>query len=161
MSWERTKRRELYETIFDYVRGRPRPRTGPYSAAHLLEGLNRSAAHAIRYAIKDPSIKILCTGAFQTLQGIRQAITAGDCDAVTMARPLLANPDLPCEILAAEAAGRDDYQAKEPCSLCNRCLLAAPEFPVGCLDDRRYVARYSDPSTRYDAMIHDLFALYR
>jgi 2,4-dienoyl-CoA reductase-like NADH-dependent reductase (Old Yellow Enzyme family) len=161
MSWERTKRHALYEGILEFVRGLPRPRKGPGSAAHRLEGVNRVAARAIRSAIKDPSIKVLCTGAFQTLRGIREAVTSGDCDAVTMVRPLLANPELPREILAAEAAGREDYEAEEPCSLCNRCLLAAPEFPVGCLDDRRYVARFPDPAERYDAMINDVFSLYR
>ena len=85
----------------------------------------------------------------------------GACDAVTMVRPLLANPELPKEILAAEQAGRDDYEAEEPCSLCNRCLLAAPKFPVGCLDERRYEKRYPDPEERYDAMMNDLFDLYR
>ena len=101
---------------------------------------------------------MLCAGAFQTLRGIRDAIAGQDCDAVTMVRPLLANPKLPNKILAAEAAGRADYEADEPCSLCNRCLLAAPEFPVGCLDDRRY-ERYPQGPKRYDAMINALFDL--
>ena len=78
-----------------------------------------------------------------------------------MVRPLLANPDLPVDILAAEAAGEQDYEAVEPCSLCNRCLLAAPEFPVGCLDDRRFERYYFDPVERYDAMIKKMFALYQ
>jgi len=92
---------------------------------------------------------------------MREAIGGGDCDAVTMVRPLLANPNLPNDILAAEAAGKEVYEAEEPCSLCNRCLLAAPEFPVGCLDDRRFEQRYPDRAERYDAMIRELFALYR
>jgi 2,4-dienoyl-CoA reductase (NADPH2) len=78
-----------------------------------------------------------------------------------MVRPLLANPDLPAKILAAEDRGETDYEAAEPCSLCNRCLLAAAEFPVGCLDDRRFEQRYPDPQARYDAMIEELFDLYR
>jgi hypothetical protein len=78
-----------------------------------------------------------------------------------MVRPLLANPSLPAKILEAEADGANDYEAKEPCTLCNRCLLAAPEFPVGCLDERRYEEQYPDYRARYDAMIGKLFELYR
>jgi hypothetical protein len=40
-------------------------------------------------------------------------------------------------------AGYLPAETPEPCSLCNRCLLAAPEFPVGCLDERRCEARFS------------------
>jgi len=161
IGWERTIRKELYSSGLDFFRGRQRPRKGPGSAARNLEGINRTAAREIRTNITDKSIPVLCTGAFQSLSGIRDAIESGDCDAVTMVRPLLANPDLPKHILAAEAAGEANYEADEPCSLCNRCLLAAPEFPVGCLDDRRYEQRHQDPFKRYDAMIKDLFALYK
>jgi 2,4-dienoyl-CoA reductase-like NADH-dependent reductase (Old Yellow Enzyme family) len=161
IGWERTIREKLYASGIDFLWGRQRPRKGVDSAARNLEGINRTAAREIRIAITDKSVPVLCTGAFQTLGGIRDAITSGDCDAVTMVRPLLANPDLPKLILAAEAAGSQAYEPDEPCSLCNRCLLAAPEFPVGCLDDRRYEQRYPDPAQRYDAMIKELFALYQ
>jgi 2,4-dienoyl-CoA reductase-like NADH-dependent reductase (Old Yellow Enzyme family) len=160
VGWERTIRKKLYSSGFDFLCGWQRPRKGPDSAAHLLEGINRAAAREIKNNI-GKSIPVLCTGAFQSLRGIRDAIAVGDCDAVTMVRSLLANPNLPQEILAAEADGKADYEPGEPCSLCNRCLLAAPEFPVGCLDDRRYENRYPNPVERYDAMIKDLFALYQ
>jgi len=160
MLWERTNRHHLYGSLFDYLRGRPRPRKGEQSGARRLEGTNSAASHAIRDAIKDRSIKVLCTGAFQTLGGIRRTILNDDCDAVTMVRPLIANPDLPRCIVEAEKRDLADYEASEPCSLCNRCLLAAPEFPVGCLDERRYEARFPDPLQRYEAMMRELFALY-
>jgi 2,4-dienoyl-CoA reductase-like NADH-dependent reductase (Old Yellow Enzyme family) len=160
IGWERTIRKKLYSSELDFLCGSQRPRKGPDSAAHLLEGINRAAAREIKNNVAK-SIPILCTGGFQSLKGIRDAIAVGDCDAVTMVRSLLANPNLPNEILAAEAQGKVDYEAEEPCSLCNRCLLAAPEFPVGCLDDRRYTKRHPNPIERYDAMIKDLFALYQ
>jgi len=161
IAWERTIKKELYSSTLDFLLGRQRPRKGDSSAAHNLEGINRKAAREIRTAISDKSVPILCTGAFQSLRGIRDAIAGGDCDAVTMVRPLLANPHLPTKIVEAEKAGAVDYEADEPCSLCNRCLLAAPEFPVGCLDDRRFVQRYPNPVERYDEMIKRLFDLYR
>ena len=37
---------------------------------------------------------VLCTGGFQTAAIIEEAIARGDCDAVTIARPLIANNDL-------------------------------------------------------------------
>jgi 2,4-dienoyl-CoA reductase (NADPH2) len=161
MAWERTNRHALYDGFVDFLRGRPRPRRGEGSGARRLEGTNATASHAIRAAIADPAIKVLCTGAFQTLGGIRRTIRNGDCDAVTMVRPLIANPDLPLRLLEAEAQGLGDYEAPEPCSLCNRCLLAAPEFPVGCLDERRFEARVpADPLKRYEEMMRELFALY-
>lgn len=159
-AWERTIRNQLYDGFLNFLIGRQRPWREPLSGWRNLEGLNRSAAREIRTAISNKK-PVLCTGAFQTLRGIREAIASGDCDAVTMVRPLIANPDLPKAILRAEAQGADDFAAEEPCSLCNRCLLAAPEFPVGCLDDRRYEQRIPDPVKRYDAMIKDLFDLYR
>jgi 2,4-dienoyl-CoA reductase (NADPH2) len=159
--WERTIRNQLYSSTWNFLRGRQRPWREPQSGWRNLEGINRAAAREVRIGITDKRIPMLCTGAFQTLGGIRQAIVSGDCDAVTMVRPLLANPELPRQILEAEAGGLDDFAAEEPCSLCNRCLLAAPEFPVGCLDDRRYERRHPDRVKRYDAMIANLFQLYR
>jgi 2,4-dienoyl-CoA reductase (NADPH2) len=47
MAWERTIRRELYSSGFDFFLGRQRPRKGPGSAAHNLEGVNRGAAREI------------------------------------------------------------------------------------------------------------------
>ena len=38
---------------------------------------------------------VICAGGFQTQSVIARAIEGGDCDAVSMARPLLANNDLP------------------------------------------------------------------
>jgi 2,4-dienoyl-CoA reductase (NADPH2) len=94
-----------------------------------LEGVNLGAARAIKAAV---SIPVICTGGFQTASVIREALTAGDCDAVSIARPLLANPDLP-QVLAS---GRD--RADRPCTYCNRCLIAVLEAPLGCYDESRF-----------------------
>ena len=86
MVWERTLRRRLYRTFGDFLRGRPRSRPEP--AFQLLEGVNRDAAREIKKVVRIP---VLCTGAFQSRRGIEDALRE-DCDAVTIARPLLANP---------------------------------------------------------------------
>jgi 2,4-dienoyl-CoA reductase (NADPH2) len=77
-------------------------------------------------------IPVLCTGGFQDGALIRKAIAEGYCDAVTMARPLIANNDLP-QILKT---GQD--QPERPCTFCNRCLVNAVANPLGCYDIRRF-----------------------
>jgi 2,4-dienoyl-CoA reductase (NADPH2) len=145
--WERALRKRLYRSFGDYLRGR-QPDAAPY-AWELLEGLNRAAARAIK---KSVGIPVLCTGAFQSQRGIEAAL-ASDCDAVTIARPLVANPDLPNRLKQAIAGNATDYRPPKPCSLCNRCLLAVLEHPFGCYDERRYQS--------YDEMIERVMAIYR
>jgi 2,4-dienoyl-CoA reductase (NADPH2) len=96
----------------------------------------------------------LCTGAFQSRRGIEQALDDGDCDAVTIARPLVANPDLPLKLKRAVEEGNRDWKPERPCSLCNRCLLAVLEHPFGCYDARRY-------DDDYDRMIDAVMNIYR
>ena len=145
MVWERTLRRSLYRTFGDFVMGRPRQ--PPEPAWKLIEGVNRAASREIKTAV---GIPVLCAGAFQSRQGIEDALRE-DCDAVTIARPLLANPDLPNQIRRAVDENRYDVPAK-PCTLCNRCLLAVLEHPLGCYDE----SRYAD----YDDMIANVRKIY-
>jgi len=51
------------------------------------------------------------------------------------------------------AGNATDYRPPQPCSLCNRCLLAVLEHPFGCYDERRYQS--------YDEMIERVMAIYR
>jgi 2,4-dienoyl-CoA reductase-like NADH-dependent reductase (Old Yellow Enzyme family) len=97
-----------------------------------VEGFNLADARAIKESV---SVPVLCTGGFQTASVIRRAIERGDCDAVTIARPLVANNDLP----KLFAGGRD--RAPRPCTFCNRCLFNVVENPLGCYDERRYDSR--------------------
>jgi 2,4-dienoyl-CoA reductase (NADPH2) len=97
-----------------------------------IEGQILPDARIIKQAVPVP---ILCTGGFQTASVIRQAITNGDCDAVSMARPLVANNDLVKQF----AAGRD--RAEKPCTYCNRCLLQVVEHPLGCYEELRFPDR--------------------
>jgi 2,4-dienoyl-CoA reductase (NADPH2) len=94
-----------------------------------VEGLNLQSAAAIR---REVSIPVLCTGGFQTASVIRGAIERGDCDGVTIARPLIANPDL----VRVFAGGRE--RAEKPCTYCNKCLVNVIENPLGCYELSRY-----------------------
>ncbi|MBM2821898.1 MAG: oxidase [Thermoleophilia bacterium] len=108
-----------------------------------VEGSLLPDAAAIKRAV---SIPVLCTGGFQTASVIGQALRDGDCDAVTIARPLVANNDL----VQLFAQGVD--RAPRPCSYCNKCLFNVLENPLGCYDERRYASR--------DEMIHEIYSVF-
>jgi 2,4-dienoyl-CoA reductase-like NADH-dependent reductase (Old Yellow Enzyme family) len=108
-----------------------------------IEGINLGSARAVKEAV---SIPVLCTGGFQTASVIAGAIERGDCDGVTSARPLVANPDL----VRHFEAGRD--RAPRPCTYCNRCLFRFIEDPLGCYEPARYSSR--------EEMISEVLSVY-
>ena len=71
----------------------------------------------------------------------------GDCDAVTIGRPLIANNDLVQQF--ATGIGRPS----NPCTYCNACLVNAPENPLGCYDETRFPSR--------EAMVAEILSVYR
>ena len=95
---------------------------------------------------RQAGIPVLNTGGFQRGSLIRKGIEEGYFDGVAIARPLIANNDLP-NILAS---GKD--LPDKPCSFCNRCLLNAIANPLGCYDLRRYAS--------YDEMIEDVMSVF-
>lgn len=109
----------------------------------VIEGVNLADADAIRRAV---AIPVICTGGFQTASTIRDAIIAGHCDAVSMARTLIANPDLPRMF----EQGLD--RPPVPCTYCNRCLVNVVENPLGCYDESRFTTR--------EAMVRSIFSVF-
>jgi 2,4-dienoyl-CoA reductase-like NADH-dependent reductase (Old Yellow Enzyme family) len=97
-----------------------------------IEGLNLADARKVKAAVNVP---VICTGGFQTASVIAAAIQRGDCDVVSIARPLIANNDL-VEIFRS---GKD--KAEKPCTYCNRCLANVIENPLGCYDETRFDSR--------------------
>ena len=89
---------------------------------------------------------VICTGGFQTASVIRKAIADGECDAVSMARPLVANNDLVKQF----AAGRD--RAERPCTYCNKCLVHVVEHPLGCYEESRFPSR--------EAMLEEVMSVF-
>lgn len=108
-----------------------------------IEGINLPAAKAIKAAVQVP---VLCTGGFQSAEIIREAIRQQFCDAVTIARPLIANNDLVQQF----AAGRG--RPAVPCTYCNRCLVNAVENPLGCYDVSRFPTR--------EAMVAEIMSVF-
>lgn len=108
-----------------------------------IEGLNLPDAAAIKKAVNIP---VLCTGGFQTASVVRRAIEEGMCDAVSIARPLVANNDL----VQLFAAGHDS--PPNPCTYCNKCLANATENPMGCYEESRFASR--------DNMIRQILSVF-
>jgi 2,4-dienoyl-CoA reductase-like NADH-dependent reductase (Old Yellow Enzyme family) len=113
---------ELFRKRWDKARGE----------MSKVEGLNLPDARAIKAAVNIP---VICTGGFQTASVIRQAIDSKGCDAVSIARPLIANNDLVKQF----EQGRD--RPEVPCTYCNRCLVNAVENPLGCYEVSRFPSR--------------------
>ena len=111
--------------------------------ADEIEGKNLPDSRAIKAAV---GIPVICTGGFQTASIIDKAILDGDCDAVSAARPLIANNDL------VETFRRGQDRADKPCTYCNRCLVNVVENPLGCYEQSRFPTR--------EAMIAQIMSVY-
>ena len=81
-------------------------------------------------------LPVIVNGGFQERSLIEDALDRG-CDLVSMARPLLANPEL-LQIL------RHREKPENPCTFCNRCDLRTSLFPVGCYDVSRFGGDYGE-----------------
>jgi 2,4-dienoyl-CoA reductase-like NADH-dependent reductase (Old Yellow Enzyme family) len=108
-----------------------------------VEGALLPDSAAIKRAV---SIPVLCTGGFQSASVIDRALRDAACDAVTIARPLVANNDL----VRMFADGLE--RAPRPCSYCNKCLFNVLESPLGCYDESRYASR--------EEMIREIYSVY-
>lgn len=108
------------------------------------EGVNLKDSAEIR---RNVTIPVLCTGGFQVASAVRQAIDDKACDGVSIARPLMANPDL----VKVWAAGHNEPE--RPCTFCNKCLFHVLEDPLGCYDVTRF-------DGEHDAMVKELMSFY-
>jgi 2,4-dienoyl-CoA reductase-like NADH-dependent reductase (Old Yellow Enzyme family) len=108
-----------------------------------IEGQNLPGARAVKAAVPVP---VICTGGFQTASVIAGAIARGDTDAVSIARPLIANNDL------VERFRRGEERADRPCTYCNRCLANVVKHPLGCYEESRFPSR--------EAMIAEIMSVF-
>jgi 2,4-dienoyl-CoA reductase (NADPH2) len=132
---------QLFRNFPDLARrqwnqGAPRP--------DEIEGQNLPDARRVKAAIGVP---VICTGGFQTASVIAAALDRGDCDAVSIARPLIANNDL------VEIFRRGQDRPERPCTYCNRCLVNVVENPLGCYEESRFASR--------DAMIAQIMSVFQ
>lgn len=108
------------------------------------EAANAEDAFQIKQNVAVP---VICTGGFQTASVIRDLLKRGYLDAVAIARPLIANNDLP----KIWESGVD--RAPKPCTYCNRCLLNVLQNPLGCYDVTRY-------DGDHDKMVAEVLSVY-
>lgn len=108
-----------------------------------VEGINLADCRAVKQAV---SVPVVCTGGFQTASVVAAAIERGDCDGVTIARPLIANPDL----VELWRAGHD--RPPRPCTYSNKCLINQLENPLGCYDLSRFGSR--------EEMVEEILSVY-
>ena len=136
LAWERRLRKELYPNFWDYLCGKQPEVKSPDAGWRKIEGLLVDSARRVKQNLK--SAKVLVTGGWQTLGAIQAGLDRGDFDMVTGARTWMANLNAPNDIVAASRKGKKDWEPARPCSMCNRCLVAAPKHAVMCLDSTRF-----------------------
>ena len=138
-------RNPLMRRVFLYLwhRSQERPEN--------IEGALTKEAHAIRDSIRKlrSDVPVICTGGFQTASKICSVIDRGDCDAVSIARPLVANNDMVRYFERGE-----ELPEKKRCTYCNRCLLNALENPLACYEPVRF-------DYDYDAMTKEALSVFK
>lgn len=130
-------RYELLRPLFHWVWFR-------FKEGRPIEGVSAQEALAIKRAV---SIPVINTGGYQKRSLIERYLNEGYLDAVSMARPLVANPDL----MKHWEAGLDE--PPRPCTFCNKCLLNAPKSPMGCYELSRF-------GNNHDRMIEAVNRIY-
>jgi 2,4-dienoyl-CoA reductase-like NADH-dependent reductase (Old Yellow Enzyme family) len=90
------------------------------------------------------TIPVIVNGGFQLRSQVQQALNT--CDFVSMARPLLANPDLP------RLFQKGIEKPRELCTFCNRCAVRTTLFPLGCYEPERFARdKHGQLRTRKEA----------
>jgi 2,4-dienoyl-CoA reductase-like NADH-dependent reductase (Old Yellow Enzyme family) len=129
---------KILRPIFTFLWGRTKK-------DHPVEAVSSEYSKEIK---KNVQVPIINTGGYQDAGVIRRVIAEGYTDAVSIARPLIANRTLP----QVFADGKD--LPEKPCSFCNRCLVNAIANPLGCYDVRRY-------GGDHEAMVAEIMTVFR
>ena len=94
--------------------------------------VNVDLAQRFKQAVNIP---IIANGGFQKRDLIEATLCAQKCDMISIARPLLANPDL----LEVFQAGKNEPD--NPCTFCNRCCTRTAVLPLGCYEPLRFASQ--------------------
>ena len=92
------------------------------------EGMNLDYADRFRREIGLP---VIANGGFQNQAAVEDALRDGQCDFVSMARALIANPNL-VKLFA------ENRRPERPCTHCNRCAARTATSPLGCYEPLRF-----------------------
>jgi 2,4-dienoyl-CoA reductase (NADPH2) len=110
-----------------------------------IQGINLEYAAAVKKALHIP---VICTGGFQDGAFIAQALREGKTDAVSIARPLIANNDLVRYFERGE-----EMPEKKRCTYCNKCCFADIAWPLGCYELSRF-------DGDYEAMMRQVMSVF-
>lgn len=126
-----------------------------FRRGNVIEGINAEYSRYLRSEIIkiDPSVKFLCTGGFQHASNIAHVIRDGSCDGVSMARPLIANNDLPNILRTANGPTR-----QKECTYCNKCLVNDLANPLGCYEVSRYDGDTFEE--KWEALIKEVMTVF-
>jgi len=90
-------------------------------------------------------LPVIANGGFQARSVIEDALAGGKCDAVAIARALLAHPNL------VQMFEQGVNEPSNPCSYCSECCARTAVLPLGCYDQRRFAS--------HDEMVDQIMAL--
>ena len=138
LTFERGRWRKFFSTVTTIGVGRSLPafqRVPVRFAAPLLDwGLRRVAAYSegfnLRYSklFKQAlSVPVICVGGFAHREAMERAIAGGECDMVSVARALIADPFLYRHM-------QEGVQGPQ-CDFCNACYARAAVWPVDCYNE--------------------------
>jgi 2,4-dienoyl-CoA reductase-like NADH-dependent reductase (Old Yellow Enzyme family) len=139
LTFERGRWRKFFSTVTTIGVGRNLPayhRIPVLLVAPLLDwGLRRMAGYSegfnLRYSklFKQAlSIPVICVGGFVHREAMERAIASGECDMVSVARALIADPFLYRHM-------QEGVQGPE-CDFCNACYARAAVWPIDCYNDQ-------------------------
>lgn len=138
LTFERGRWRKFFSTVTTIGVGRSLPayqRIPVRLAAPVLDwGLRRVAGYKegfnLRYAklFKQAlSIPVICVGGFIHREAMERAVASGECDMVSAARALIADPFLYRHM-------QEGVQGPQ-CDFCNACYSRAAVWPVDCYNE--------------------------
>jgi 2,4-dienoyl-CoA reductase-like NADH-dependent reductase (Old Yellow Enzyme family) len=116
-------------TCFNFFSPVLRPLLG--AAWRYEEGVNLELARQFKAQIGLP---VIANGGFQGRKLMEEALASGGCDLISMARSLIANPQLPRQYETEP----DRKWPDNLCNHCNRCVGRTGTSPLGCYNLARF-----------------------
>lgn len=99
-----------------------------YPSSYIPQGLSLYASAAVREAVEHTGVPVIACHNIHTAELAEQAIAEGQCDLVAMARPLIADPELPNK--ARNGFGEDILSCIGCVEACYQRFVEG--LPIGC-----------------------------
>ena len=91
------------------------------------EGYNLDFALAVK---KQVSCPVICVGGFRSFDIAQKAVVEGGMDFISLARPLIREPDLP-------EKWKTDKTYRARCISCNKCFISVSKGGIYCMAERK------------------------